>query len=121
MATERQKPETKRAATKRAAPPPAVVPRPVSAPSPSGLSEAADAVLALTHMARLLSRGVEDIKKRAAIKRPPLENNITAAQSKEEEAWTLDVQDQALLDSFDSRLAEAHRGMDRILARLNVE
>ena len=121
MATERQKPETKRAATKRAAPPPAVVPRPVSVPSFSELSEAADAVLALTHVARLLSIGVKDIKKRAAIERSPLEASITAAHSKEEEAWVLDVQDQVLLDSFDSRLAEAHRGMDRILARLNIE
>jgi len=36
-------------------------------------------------------------------------------------SWNLDVKDQALLDSFDSRLTKAHNEMDRILTRLNVE
>lgn len=56
------------------------------------------------------------------IPRPPGEARKIAVRSQGEAgAWHLDAKDQALLDSFDGRLAEAHRRMDRILARLNVE
>ena len=98
MAARKQKPETKRAL-----------------PVPAGADPGAAALTdALSRAMERSSRTWEEVGEITVTVRPSAEAKKVAAQSEEDGAWSL-------VETFDGRLTEAEKRINRVLARLGVE